>query len=125
MTHDDLTFECGKAAGLQDMAARKDAAYASGGRACNVWILDAAADLLATPQAPTQGEDAARQFWDAELGRTAMRFVDRAGDVHPGIDDADTICADFYAAMAAVIARMPWVKELNAARAAQAQGDKT
>ena len=29
---------------------------------------------------------------DAELGKTAMRFVDRAGDVHPGIDDAETIC---------------------------------
>jgi hypothetical protein len=36
---------------------------------------------------------------DIELGKTAMRFVDRAGDVHPGIDDAETICADFYKAM--------------------------
>jgi len=40
---------------------------------------------------------------DAELGRVAMRFVDRAGDVHPGIDDAETICADFYKAMCAAI----------------------
>ena len=36
---------------------------------------------------------------DAALGKIAMRFVDRAGDVHPGIDDAETICADFYVAM--------------------------
>ena len=28
------------------------------------------------------------EVWDARLGRVAMRFVDRAGDVHPGIDDA-------------------------------------
>lgn len=40
---------------------------------------------------------------DAELGKTAMRFVDRAGDVHPGIDDAETICADFYKAMMATL----------------------
>ena len=38
---------------------------------------------------------------DAALGRVAMRFVDRAGDVHPGIDDAETICAEFHAAMMA------------------------
>ena len=36
---------------------------------------------------------------DAAFGRVAMRFVDRAGDVHPGIDDAETICAEFHAAM--------------------------
>ena len=36
---------------------------------------------------------------DAALGKVAIRFVDRAGDVHPGIDDAETICAEFYAAM--------------------------
>lgn len=36
---------------------------------------------------------------DALLGKVAMRFVDRAGDVHPGIDDAEDICADFYKAM--------------------------
>lgn len=40
---------------------------------------------------------------DAALGKTAMRFVDRAGDVHPGIDDAETICADFYKAMVATL----------------------
>ncbi|WP_422846920.1 hypothetical protein ACOYR4_13180 [Acidovorax sp. M14] len=51
--------------------------------------------------------------WDAELGRTAMRFVDRAGDVHPGIDDAETICAEFHAAMSAVIERMPHVKRMS------------
>ena len=36
---------------------------------------------------------------DAEFGRIAIRFVDRAGDIHPGIDDAETICADFHKAM--------------------------
>jgi hypothetical protein len=40
---------------------------------------------------------------DAELGRIAMCFVDRAGDPHPGIDDAETICREFYAAMSAVL----------------------
>ena len=40
---------------------------------------------------------------DAALGQCAMHFVDRAGDVHPGIDDAETICADFYKAMFEVI----------------------
>jgi hypothetical protein len=40
---------------------------------------------------------------DVALGQTAMRFVDRAGDVHPGIDDAETICADFYKAMMEVL----------------------
>ena len=42
---------------------------------------------------------------DAELGNTAMRFVDRAGDVAPGIDDAETICEDFYTAMTEVLDR--------------------
>lgn len=51
--------------------------------------------------------------WDAKLGRTAMRFVDRAGDVHPGIDDAEKICADFHAAMSSVIDEMPWVKRMH------------
>ena len=40
---------------------------------------------------------------DAELGKIAMHYVDRAGDVHPGIDDAETICAEFSAAMGAYI----------------------
>ncbi|MGJ8491118.1 hypothetical protein ACSFB2_12890, partial [Glaesserella parasuis] len=39
----------------------------------------------------------------AELGRIAMRFVDRAGDVHPGIDDAERICREFYEAMSVAI----------------------
>ena len=51
--------------------------------------------------------------WDAELGRTAMKFVDRAGDVHPGIDDADAICAEFYKAMCEVIERMPHVQKMS------------
>lgn len=40
---------------------------------------------------------------DIELGQTAIRFMDRAGDVHPGIDDVETICVEFYTAMAAVV----------------------
>jgi hypothetical protein len=35
---------------------------------------------------------------DAELGRIAMRFVDRAGDV-ADCDPAERICAEFYKAM--------------------------
>jgi hypothetical protein len=52
-----------------------------------------------------RGFAAARDMFaqDAALGQTAMRFVDRAGDVHPGIDDAETICADFYKAMTEVL----------------------
>ena len=71
-------------------------------------------------------EDAAKTEWDAELGRTAMRFVDRAGDVHPGIDSAEKICADFYAAMSDVIEQMPWVRSMNAsidAAMAEKKGD--
>lgn len=56
-----------------------------------------------------------REKWDAELGRTAMRFVDRAGDVHPGIDDADQICREFHEAMSAVINQMPHVQMMRAA----------
>jgi len=52
---------------------------------------------------------------DAALGLTAMRFVDRAGDVHPGIDDAETICADFYKAMMATLE-----KNLSTAQGEQA-----
>ena len=51
--------------------------------------------------------------WDAELGRTAMKFVDRAGDVHPGIDGADRICAEFYKAMCEVIERMPHIQKMS------------
>lgn len=56
-----------------------------------------------------------REKLDAELGRTAMRFVDRAGDVHPGIDDADQICREFHEAMSAVINQMPHVQMMRAA----------
>ena len=51
--------------------------------------------------------------WDAELGRTAMKFVDRAGDLHPGIDDADTICAEFYKAMYETIERMLHIQKMS------------
>lgn len=54
-----------------------------------------------------------KEKWDAELGRVAMRFVDRAGDVHPGIDDADRICQEFYEAMTAVINQMPHVRMMH------------
>lgn len=66
--------------------------------------------------AQRDAEDATyRERWDAELGRTAMKFVDRAGDVHPGVDDAEAVCAEFHAAMSAVIERMPHVQRMNAA----------
>lgn len=116
MTHDDLTFECGKAAGLQDMAARKDAAYeerrceASGGRACNVWILDAAADLLATPQAPTQGEDA----------RDAARYRWLRSSVSNPV-----YCAFSHQFGPAMIHGAEVDRRIDEARAAQAQGNKT
>lgn len=57
-----------------------------------------------------------RLLEDAELGQVAMRFVDRAGDVHPGIDDADKICADFYQAMTAVL-NPRWEHRMTAAKA--------
>ena len=47
---------------------------------------------------------------DAAFGRVAMRFVDRAGDVHPGIDDAETICAEFSAAMHLAMEKMEVTK---------------
>lgn len=72
------------------------------------------AALVAAPT--TQAAPAAQvDALDAELGRVAMGFVDRAGDVRPGIDDAETICAEFHAAMSAVIERMPHVQRMNAA----------
>jgi len=40
---------------------------------------------------------------EAELGKVAMKFIDRAADVHPGIDDAETICEEFSKAMAQVL----------------------
>lgn len=35
----------------------------------------------------------------AEIGLIAFKFVDRAGDPHPGIDGAEDICAEFYMAI--------------------------
>lgn len=72
---------------------------------------------LAAHSAPTTQAAPAAQgdALDAELGRVAMQFVDRAGDVHPGVDDAEAICAEFHAAMSAVIERMPHVQRMNAA----------
>lgn len=70
-----------------------------------------------TPRAPSDlSQDIARVLdapdalsrlhWDAALGRTAISFVDRAGDPHPGIDSAEEICADFYKAMGSVVAAL-------------------
>lgn len=61
---------------------------------------------------------------DAQLGRCAMHFVDRAGDVHPGIDDAETICADFYRAMCAILAA-PKVQPPSSAKPPAAQKEPT
>jgi hypothetical protein len=54
-------------------------------------------------------------FWDAELGRVAMQFVDRAGDVHPGVDSAEKICAEFHAAMVGVLDRIPHIQRMRPA----------
>ena len=80
------------------------------------------ADATPKQAAPTaaRGEPSYSEKWDAELGRTAMRFVDRAGDVRPGIDDAETICAEFYKAMSEVIERMPHVQRMTPRKAAPA-----
>lgn len=51
------------------------------------------------PPAAQAGEDARY----AKLGRVAMLFVDRAGDPHPGIDDAERICREFHATMSDAI----------------------
>jgi hypothetical protein len=79
--------------------------------------INAALESVAAPKA-APGESDYSKKWDAELGRTAMRFVDRAGDVHPGIDDAETICAEFYKAMSEVIERMPHVQRMTPRKAA-------
>lgn len=83
------------------------------------WIHGKPAEYLGNAKETEQQGDALdaayQERWDAELGRAAMRFVDRAGDVHPGVDDAETICAEFHAAMSAVIDRMPHVQRMNAA----------
>ena len=47
--------------------------------------------------------DALRE--DAELGRIAMKFVDRAGDV-ADCDPAERICAEFYDAMSNAVNRI-------------------
>ena len=80
------------------------------------------AEQQAAPKA-APGEPSYSEKWDAELGRTAMRFVDRAGDVHPGIDDAETICAEFYKAMSEVIERMPHVQRMTPRKAAPGVGN--
>ena len=63
--------------------------------------------------------------WDAELGRTAMKFVDRAGDLHPGIDDADAICAEFYKAMCETIERMPHIQKMSRSSAREEKAPLT
>ena len=65
------------------------------------------------PDADEIAVDNYKAKWEAELGRTAMKFVDRAGDVHPGIDDADAICAEFYKAMCEVLERMPHIQKMS------------
>lgn len=53
----------------------------------------------------------------AELGRIAFKFLDRMGDPHPDIDDAETICAEAYTAMTSYLATdvwpriFPWLEE--------------
>ncbi len=61
-----------------------------------------ARDALSAAPPPSEREQQKHEE-NRELAETAMRFVDRAGDVHPGIDDADRICAEFHAAMMEVI----------------------
>lgn len=84
--------------------------WAFGNSTANSRMIDA---QQAAPKA-APGEPSYSEKWDAELGRAAMRFVDRAGDVHPGIDDAETICAEFHKAMSEVIERMPHVQRMAA-----------
>ena len=52
---------------------------------------------------PIAAELTPSQQLDIDLGRTAMRFVDRAGDPTPGVDPAEKILAGFYQAMSEVI----------------------
>lgn len=42
---------------------------------------------------------------DAGLGRVAMKYVDRAGDIDPTCDPAERICTQFYEAMSAELER--------------------
>lgn len=62
-----------------------------------------AADAALSAAPPPPEREPQKHDENRELAETAMRFVDRAGDVHPGIDDADRICAEFHAAMMEVI----------------------
>lgn len=32
----------------------------------------------------------------AQIGKIVFKYIDRLGDPHPGIDDAETICAAVY-----------------------------
>ena len=58
----------------------------------------------AIEQAVLQSPDIQALRKDAELGRTAMRFVDRAGD-YCKEDPAERICDQFHGAMADVVDR--------------------
>lgn len=60
-------------------------------------------DAMLSAAPPPPEREPQKHDKNRELAETAMRFVDRAGDVHPGIDDADRICAEFHAAMMEVI----------------------
>lgn len=42
--------------------------------------------------------------FSAAVGRIAIQFLDRAGDVHPGIDDAHTISGEFLAKVKPLLA---------------------
>ena len=44
----------------------------------------------------------------AELGKIAFKFIDRLGDPHPGIDDAETICSELYSAMGSYLGEAVW-----------------
>lgn len=52
---------------------------------------------------------------DAELGRIAMKFVDRAGD-HCKEDPAERICDEFNKAIGEAVTRLCWPQEAAMAR---------
>jgi hypothetical protein len=35
----------------------------------------------------------------ANIGLITMRYIDRIGDPHPGIDNIEDICSEFYTAV--------------------------
>lgn len=76
-------------------------------------LYDITGDLADIDTMLVNRKDLKRLMDDAELGAVAMKFVDRAGDVHPGIDDAETICADFYEAMVAMLDSVPPLKHIE------------